>query len=216
MKEGQFMIDSNSVGDPARFRSLEDLEAMLDAFPAESTEKGYVALLMRRGSIGQREVLERAKLTPETGIPDDSWFRDAERNRDMQIAVMQKNVAELIANGQPLALFGDCLILDLDLSTANLPAGSRLRVGNAILEVTPEPHNGCRKFRARFGGDALRFVSMRERRHRNLRGIYMRVAEAGEVRTRDRVEVLARPGRSQSNDVDAARVRLSPFVAEIA
>jgi MOSC domain-containing protein YiiM len=110
----------------------------------------------------------------------------------MQIAVMQGDVARMIANGQSLALFGDCLILDLDLSAANLPIGSRVRVGAALLEVSPAPHNGCRKFRARFGDDALRFVSMPALRHRNLRGIYLIVAEAGDVRAGDPVEVVSR------------------------
>ena len=98
-----------------------------------------------------------------------------------------------IKPGELQLQFGDCLILDIDLSAGNLPAGSRLRVGSAILEVTPEPHNGCRKFRARFGDDALRFVSARELRHRNLRGIYMCVAEGGEVKTGDPVDVVFRP-----------------------
>jgi hypothetical protein len=215
-------IDSNSVGDPSQFRSLRDLERMLQDLPCAGEDKGNVTMLMRRGNGGQREVLEGLDLTPETGIPGDAWFLSAQRKRDMQIAVMQKDAAELIANGQPLSLFGDCLILDLDLSTANLPAGSRLRVGGAILEVTPEPHNGCRKFRARFGDDALRFVSMRELRHRNLRGIYMCVAEGGEVRTGDPVDVLFRPGgfETNRNEVDgAARVEptassaIAPIVA---
>jgi MOSC domain-containing protein YiiM len=165
-------------------------------------------MLMRRGDGGSREVLEGLHLTPEAGIPGDAWLRNAQRKHEMQIAVMQKGVAELIANGQPLALFGDCLILDLDLSTSNLPAGSRLQVGNAILEVTTEPHNGCRKFRARFGDDALRFVSMRELRHRNLRGIYMCVAEGGEVKTGDVVDVLFKPDsvRAKGSDVQGATV----------
>jgi len=105
---------------------------------------------------------------------------------------MQVDVAGLIANGQPLTLFGDNLFLDLDLSAANLPAGSRVRVGGATLEVTPKPHNGCRKFHARFGPEALRFVSKPDLRPRNFRGIYMRVVEPGEVALGDAVEVLAR------------------------
>jgi MOSC domain-containing protein YiiM len=114
---------------------------------------------------------------------------------DAQLAVMQRDVAELIANGQPLTLFGDNLFLDLDLSAENLPAGSRVRAGTALLAVTPKPHDGCRKFRARFGNDALRFVSKGELRHRNLRGIYMRVVEAGELGVGDAVELVA-PGRA--------------------
>ncbi len=185
-------IDSNSVGDPDRFRTLADLEEMLKALPGGREDNGRVALLVRRCEGGRREILDRVVLAPETGVPGDAWCRAAQPQRDMQIAVMQKDVAELIANGQPLTLFGDCLFLDLDLSAGNLPAGSRVRVGGAILEVTPVPHNGCRKFRARFGDDALRFVSTQELRHRNLRGIYMRVAEEGEVATGDPVDVVAR------------------------
>ena len=200
-------IDSNSVGEPDRFRALADLQARLTALPGGHEDGGHVALLMRRGDGGRREVLERIVLAPDAGVPGDAWGRAAEPKPNMQIAVMQKEVAELIANGQPLALFGDCLILHLDLSTENLPAGSRVRVGGAILEVTPEPHNGCKKFQARFGADALRFVSMRELRHRNLRGIYMRVVEAGETARGDPVEVVSRT-RALAEPVGSSTARL--------
>jgi MOSC domain-containing protein YiiM len=103
---------------------------------------------------------------------------------------MQAGVAALIANGQPLELFGDNLFLEFDLSVANTPPGSRVRVGSATLEVTAKPHNGCRKFQVRFGLDALRFVSDPQLRHRNLRGIYMRVLEPGDVSVGDLVEVI--------------------------
>jgi MOSC domain-containing protein len=166
---------------------------MLKVLPRGSEDKGRVALLMRRREGGQRETLQKVVLAPDIGVPGDAWCRTAQRNVDMQIAVMEKDVAELIANGQPLPLFGDCLFLELDLSSGNLPPGSRVRVGGAVLEVTPMPHNGCRKFRARFGDGALRFVSMRELRDRNLRGIYMRVAEGGEVRVGDAAVVISRP-----------------------
>jgi MOSC domain-containing protein YiiM len=187
------IIDSSSVGDPQRFRSLAELEQMLRAMPAAGSDRGSVAFLMRRGEGGRREVLPAVTLTPEQGVPGDAWARADQPKPGMQIAVNEKGVADLVANGQPPALFGDCLCLDLDLSAGNLPPGSRLRVGGAILEVTPEPHNGCRKFRARFGDDALRFVSMPALRHRNLRGIYMRVLEPGEVAVGDAVTVVSRP-----------------------
>ena len=186
------VVDSNSVGDPARFLTLAELKAGLHAMGRARRDDGRVALLLRRGNGGAREVLERARLTPEAGIPADAWERSAKKNPQMQIATMQPRVAELIANGQPLTLFGDCLFLDLDLSTANLPVGSQLAVGGATLEVTPHPHNGCRKFLARFGADALRFVSMPELRDRNLRGIYLSVVVAGDVSAGDGVCVLSR------------------------
>ncbi|HEX9083098.1 MAG TPA: MOSC domain-containing protein [Gemmatimonadaceae bacterium] len=192
------IVDSDSVGDPARFLSLSDLERELHELSLLPTDKGRVALIVRRVAGGRREVLDRVEVSADAGVTGDAWARRPQRDPDMQIAVMQTNVAKLIANGQPLTLFGDNLVLDLDLSTSNLPAGTRLRVGGALLEVTPFPHNGCKKFQARFGPDALRFVSMNALRHRNLRGIYMRVVEPGELRPGDSVEVLARARAAES------------------
>ena len=141
-------------------------------------------------------MLDGVRLTFDGGVAGDAWARQANRRIDGQIAVMEVAVAELIANGQPLVLFGDNLFLDLDLSVGNLPPGSRVRVGGALLEVTPKPHNGCHKFLGRFGDDALRFVSQPDLRHRNLRGIYMRVVEEGDVGPGDRVDVMARAART--------------------
>lgn len=122
----------------------------------------------------------------------DAWGRQRRPAPDAQLAVMQVHVAELVANSQPLVLFGDNVFLELDLSAANLPPGSRLRAGSVTLEVTAAPHNGCRKFRARFGDGALRFVSKPALRHLNLRGVYMRVIEGGELSAGDPVEVISR------------------------
>jgi hypothetical protein len=192
MKTNDVVIDSSAVGMPARFRSLAELERGLEALPGAPPTLGRVALFVTRGEAGRRQTPERVRLRPGAGVAGDAWERRPERNVEMQIAVMQRDIAELIANGQPLTLFGDNLFLDLDLSTRNLPVGSRVRAGSAILEVTPVPHDGCRKFRARFGDGALEFVSKPELRHRNFRGIYLRVTEGGEAGVGDTVEIVFR------------------------
>lgn len=185
-------IDSGSVGVPALFQPLATLERELTTATPVPHDCGRVVLLISRSADGRRATPSRVVLTPDGGMPEDAWGHQWRRSRQAQLAVMQANVAALIANGQPLALFGDNLILDLDLSDANLPSGSRIRAGSAVLEITPLPHNGCRKFRARFGDAALRFTLKAELRHLNLRGVYMQVVEGGEVGVGDPVEVLSR------------------------
>jgi hypothetical protein len=187
-------IDSNTTGNSRNFRSLAELRELFASL-RRSKDRGDVKLIMARSEGGRRALLKEAILDPDLGVSGDAWGRTANRRPDMQIAVMEYGVASIIANGQPLELFGDCLMLDLDVSRDNLPPGSRLRAGQALLEVTPMPHNGCSKFQARFGKDALRFVSMKELRHNNLRGTYMRVIERGKVRIGDEVEVVSRPAR---------------------
>jgi MOSC domain-containing protein YiiM len=184
--------DYGPRGDASLHRPLAELEAGLRALPAAPRDAGRLRLIVRRRADGVRETPERVRLTPEAGVPGDRWGRRPGRDPAEQLAVMQRDVAELIANGQPLTVFGDNLFVDLDVSAANLPSGTRLRVGEALVEVTPEPHDGCSKFRSRFGADALRFVQARATRDRNLRGVYWRVVEPGEVAVGAPVQVLSR------------------------
>ena len=167
--------------------------AGLRALPVAHADRGRVALIVRRLVDGSREMPASVQLSREEGVPGDDWSRRPPRNPEAQLAVMQHAVAELISNGQPLTLFGDNLFVDLDLSAVSLPAGSVLRVGDAIVEVTPKPHNGCQKFRGRFGEAALRFVQAPPTRHLNLRGIYWKVVDPGEARVGDPIEVIRRP-----------------------
>ena len=180
-------------GDPSRYLPLGELEQKLGTLPAAPRDAGRVALLVRRRPDKVRETPTRIDLGPDTGVPGDAWGRGQKPDRAAQVTVMEIDVAEMIANGQPLTVFGDNLFLALDLSVENLPTGSRLRLGRALLEVTAKPHNGCRKFAARFGHDALRLVANPQLRHRNLRGIYLSVVEAGEVAVGDAVAVVSRP-----------------------
>jgi len=178
-------------GDASRHLALGRLEASLRALPRAASDAGRLILIVRRRTDGVRETLDRVHLSPEEGVPGDGWIRRPPRKPEAQLAVMRRDVAEL-ANGQSLTLFGDNLFVDLDLSDANLPAGSRLRVGEALVEVTPEPHNGCAKFQGRFGADALRLVQAKPTRDQNLRGVYWRVLETGEAVVGARIEVLSR------------------------
>lgn len=187
------VVDSHSDGDPATFLTFEVLESRLTSAPTAPGDTGRVRLLVARHPGGVRHTLDRVSMTPDSGMPGDSWGRQRRPSPEAQLAVMQFDVAELVANGQPLTLFGDQMFLELDLSDGNLPAGTLLQAGSVRFEVTPMPHNGCRKFRARFGDGALRLVSIRELRHRNLRGVYLRVVEGGDVAVGDEIRVVRRP-----------------------
>jgi MOSC domain-containing protein YiiM len=180
-------------GDAARHLGLAALDAGWRALPPAPRDAGRLALIVRRHPDGARETLPRALLTPADGVPGDGWSRRPPRDPEAQLAVMRRDVAALIANGQPLTLFGDNLFVDLDLSAGNLPVGTRLRVGEAEVVMTAMPHDGCRKFRGRFGADALRFVQAKPTRDQNFRGVYWRIVAPGEARVGDAALVLARP-----------------------
>jgi hypothetical protein len=180
-------------GDASRHVDLETLEAGFRSLRESPRELGILRLIVRRRADGTRETPERVELTVEQGVPDDGWSRRPPRDPEAQLAVMRGDVAELIANGQPLTVFGDNLFVDFDISAGNLPVGTRIHLGGSIVEVTPKPHNGCRKFKQRFGQDALRFVQAQPTRSHNVRGIYWKVVRAGEIGVGGPIRVMSRP-----------------------
>ena len=171
-------------------------EARLATVRAAPRDVGVVELIVRRPAIDEREVVDRAELDLEDGLVGDNWSsrgRSAGRpaNRDAQVTVMGSRAAALAAGDRDRwALAGDQLYVDLDLSGENLPPGTRLAVGSAVLEVTAEPHTGCKKFAARFGLETLEAFNSPEGRALNLRGINTRVVEPGTVRVGDAVRRL--------------------------
>jgi len=181
------------LGDEARHLAFDVLDARLAALPEAPRDHGSIELIVARHADGVRHTHERITLSPEAGVPGDRWGRLLTDRPDMQLTVIRRDVAEIIGNGQDLTVFGDNLFVNLDLSAESLPVGSRLRVGQALVEVSPMPHDGCAKFRRRFGTDALRFVSGKALRDQNLRGIYWTTVEAGEVGVGDSIDVLSRP-----------------------
>lgn len=162
------------------------------ARPRAPRDRGTVGLIVARGPSETRTTPGEVVLRIGHPLPGDRWSPARDPECLSQLTAMELSVAHSIANGQPLSLFGDNLLLDLALDQANLPPGSRLRVGAALLEVTPEPHTGCKKYRRRFGLDALKWISERERRPLRLRGIHLRVVEPGTVVVGDTVSVISR------------------------
>lgn len=185
--------DSSSTSEPL---PLAVLQRQVAALPASPRDAGRVTLIVARSPGEGRSTPESVTLSRAEGVSGDDWCRREPCEADAQLAVMEHSVALLIANGQPLSVFGDNLIVELDLSAENLPLGTRLRVGEALVEVTAKPHDGCRKFKERFGQDALRFVAAKPTRHRNFRGIYWKVVEEGAVSVGSPVEVVDRAGEA--------------------
>ena len=174
------------------------LEAGLDDVRAAPAEEGRVELIVRRPEVDAREVLEEATLDPNGGLVGDNWhvkpsLKTGAPNPEAQLTVMNARVTALVAgeDRDRWALAGDQLYVDLDLSYRNLPPGTRLQVGEAVIEVTDEPHRGCGKFSSRFGVDALKFVNSAVGRELNMRGINTTIVTGGVVRTGDPVVKLS-------------------------
>jgi MOSC domain-containing protein YiiM len=171
------------------------LESGLDDVRRAPKDDGRVELIVRRPGVNEREVLDEARLDEASGLDGDTWLArgssstpDGAANPLTQLTLMNARAAALLAGPTerwPLA--GDQLFVDLDLSTENLPPGTRLAVGEAVIEVTEKPHTGCAKFAARFGKDAVRFVNSTEGRALNLRGINARVVTGGAIRRGDSI-----------------------------
>jgi MOSC domain-containing protein YiiM len=175
------------------YASTSELEAGLDHVRAAPSDEGVLELIVRRPAVDEREVLEEAELDLELGLVGDSWSsrgRSGGRpaNRDAQITVVSARAVALAARDRdrwPLA--GDQLYVDLDLSPENLPPGTLLELGSAVLEVTDQLHTGCAKFTHRFGSAAIRFVNSKPGRALRLRGMYAKVVEPGTIRRGDTI-----------------------------
>jgi hypothetical protein len=185
--------------------SMAQLEAGLDEIRKSPLDSGELKLIVSRPSTGGRKIHDSAKLDPTVGLVGDNWAirgssktADGSSHPDMQINVMNSRAAALVAqHSERWAEAGDQLYMDMNLGSANLPPGTRLEIGSAILEVTDIPHTGCDKFMARFGRDAAKFVNSRVGRELNLRGINVRVVQPGVIRTGDLVKKRSHGDNSQ-------------------
>ena len=170
--------------------TMTELTAGLGQIYQSPKDEGVLDLIVRRPQTNEREVLEEAELDPAEGLIGDSWkvrgssrTSDGAAHPDMQLNIMNSRVIALLAQDKDRwQLAGDQLFIDMDLSDENLPAGTHLAIGSAVIEVTAQPHTGCLKFMARFGPDAMRFVNSAVGKQLHLRGINARVVQLGVIR----------------------------------
>lgn len=179
--------------------TTDQLALGLDQVRAAPSDHGTLELIVRRPAVDAREVLDIGELDRDEGLVGDTWNQRPSRRSadggphpDMQLNIINARAIALICpdeSNRPLA--GDQLHIDLDLSESNLPAGTRLAIGDAIIEITDQPHTGCAKFAARFGPDALQFVNVGPGKELRMRGINAKVVQGGAIRHGDVVTKIA-------------------------
>ena len=181
-----------------RHLTTEELESGLGAIRKSPKNHGVLRLIVRRPSENEREVLETGELDLIAGLVGDNWktrgsssTADGTAHPEKQLNIMNARAAALVAqDANRWKLAGDQLFIDLDLSDENLPPGSRLEIGSALIEITPPPHNGCKKFVARFGLDAMKFVNSPVGKQLHLRGVNAKVVKPGVIKSGDTVKKI--------------------------
>ena len=178
--------------------TMEELKAGLDEIRRAPKDEGVVELIVRRPETEEREILDEGVLHPQEGLEGDCWkdrgssrTTDGSPHPDAQITVMNSRVIALVAQDKDRwHLAGDQLFIDMDLSAENSPAGTRLSLGTALIEVTDLLHTGCGKFSSRYGPDATKFVNSPAGKELRLRGINAKVIQGGKIRVGEAVRKL--------------------------
>jgi hypothetical protein len=178
--------------------SMAELEAGMDHIRQSPKDNGTLMMIVRRPNVDEREVISEGELDPLEGLAGDTWKArgsgytpDGSANTDTQITIMNARIIALLAQDEERwSLAGDQLYIDMDLSTDNLPSGTRLALGTAIIEVSAVPHTGCKKFSSRFGVEAMKFVNSPEGKQLHLRGINAKVIQTGTIRVGDVVRKI--------------------------
>lgn len=181
-----------------KYLTTEEIEAGLENIRLSPKDQGILDLIVRRPQIEQREVLSEGRLDINDGLLGDNWkdrpsarTADGTPHPEMQLNIMNSRVIALLAQDEERwQLAGDQMFIDLDLSESNLPAGTKLSIGEAIIEITAQPHSGCKKFSARFGQDAILFVNSPVGKELHMRGVNAKVIRSGAIRTGDIVRKL--------------------------
>jgi MOSC domain-containing protein YiiM len=167
--------------------------------PASPRDEGRVVRCVTRPAIDRRETPDSIRVSPERGVELDRWDTDPHRRAGNQVSLINVHVLRSLAGGEErMALSGDNLQVDLELSESNLPVGTRLSIGSALLEVSADPHRPCRKFHERFGASAVKKVVRASKLGRRGRGLLATVLRAGEIRAGDTIRVERPPPEARA------------------
>lgn len=162
-----------------------DIQTLLAAARSAPKTEGVLKLIVLRLPGEGRRLPQSARLVPGAGLQGDRWGLKADRALSAEVSLMNARFIEAAGGPEKRSLSGDNLLVDLDLSRKNLPPGSRLRVGEALLELTDHPHHGCSKFQRHYGREVRELVDSPEGVSLRLRGVYARIVEGGTVRLGD-------------------------------
>jgi len=180
--------------------SAAEIESNIAGVLTSPKDNGTLEMIVRRPAVNERESVETGFLSIENGLVGDNWLNRGSSRTDnglghpeMQLNLMNWRFVNLIAGSRErVQLAGDQLFVDLDLSPDNIPAGTRLVIGEAVIEITSIPHLGCKKFVERFGIDAMKYANSEFGRSHNLRGVNAKVVVAGEIKAGESVSITDR------------------------
>ncbi len=186
---------------PSDFADAASLAAALPHVLAAPRTGGPIRLLCARPKPNQRTFPESLTLTRATGVIDDyeasrPWLvlPDGSPDPRNQVSLISARVLDLVWRSRNPRLHpGDNIAVDLDLSHANLPTGTLLKAGTAILRVSDEPNDGCAKWKVRCGRDAHTWVRAKATADQRLRGLYCSVEQDGVVTLVDRISPFDPP-----------------------
>jgi hypothetical protein len=176
-------------------RTTEELQTMVEDILQSPNDAGPIEMIVRRPGENEREVVQSAQLSKEGGLVGDRWIKNVDANGNpylaSQLTLMNSRVTDAVAvTRERWPLAGDQIYVDMDISIENLPPGSQIQVGDAVVEISEVPHTGCDKFAGRFGKEALRFANVGVGRENRFRGVNAFVVEPGSFRVGDKITKL--------------------------